>query len=336
MVTGVALLNKYNVVFLVAALAVGVVATGRGRLLRGRWPALGAALALLIVAPNVIWNAAHGWPAIAMLRSLHAENSTLGASIGFAPAQLLFVGPFLAPLWLGGLATLWRDARARVFPVAYGTLVVAYVLTGAKPYYLAGIYFVLLAAGGVWVDRWIAARARRHARDVAIWLVAGAVLGAALTLPVLPVAALPRSSWESKINKDLSATVGWPQFVRQVVAVRSRLPASARPGLVVLTGDYGAAGAIDEFGARYGLPHAISGHNNYWLWGPGAARNGATTIAVNLPRSLLTRLFATVRSAGTVHTPHDVWTEERGAPIWICQYQRVTWAAAWSDLRHYG
>ena len=28
------------------------------------------------------------------------------------------------------------------------------------------------------------------------------------------------------------------------------------------------AGAIDFFGAKYGLPAALSGHQNYYLWGP--------------------------------------------------------------------
>src|SRR5262249_7633942 len=32
--------------------------------------------------------------------------------------------------------------------------------------------------------------------------------------------------------------------------------------------NYGEAGAIDFFGPRLGLPPAISGHQNYFLWGP--------------------------------------------------------------------
>ena len=29
------------------------------------------------------------------------------------------------------------------------------------------------------------------------------------------------------------------------------------------------AGAIDQLGSQYGLPHAVSGHLTYYLWGPG-------------------------------------------------------------------
>ena len=110
-----------------------------------------------------------------------------------------------------------------------------------------------------------------------------------LTLPVLPVTALAKGPWEGQINKDLSATVGWPMFVRQIADVAATLPPAQRSHLVIFTGDYGAAGAVDLYGGRYGLPHAISGHNSYWWWGPASARNGATTIAVDLSRSYLKR-----------------------------------------------
>src|SRR5208283_1291066 len=117
----------------------------------------------------------------------------------------------------------------------------------------------------------------------------------------------------------LSATVGWPSLVGQIASVADRLPASERANLVIYAGDYGAAGAVDLYGADYGLPHAISGHNAYWWWGPAGAHNGATTIAVDLPKQYLQTIFTEVTPAGTVATPDSVWTEERGDPIWICR-----------------
>ena len=339
-VAGVALLNKLNVVFLVVAVTIGLLATGRHRDLGSRWAAAGACLAVVIAAPDIVWNATHHWAQLSMLHALHAENSTLGASIGFLPAQLIVVGPVLAYVWIPGLRRLSSDGAGRPFAIAYVVLVVIYTLTGAKPYYLAGMYGVLFAGGGVWWDERLAAGAASGAvrpaqRLIGACLLAAAVL-APLTLPVLPEAALASGPWESAINKDLSATVGWDLVVRQIAGVASDLPAGQRGRLVVLTGDYGAAGAVDLYGHRFGLPAAISGHNTYWWWGPGPAPDDSTTIAVNLPASLLHRYFARVRPAGQVITPHGVWTEERGAPIWICSGQTVPWARAWPDLRHYG
>jgi hypothetical protein len=105
---------------------------------------------------------------------------------------------------------------------------------------------------------------------------------------------------------------------------------------VIFTGDYGAAGAVDLYGHRYGLPDAISGHNSYWWWGPVGATNGATTVAVNLDRAYLDTIFAHVVTAGTVQTPHNIWSEERGAPIFICTQQKISWTQAWPNAKHYG
>jgi hypothetical protein len=164
----------------------------------------------------------------------------------------------------------------------------------------------------------------------------GCLFALPLSVPVLPQSALAAGSWEGTINKDLSATVGWHDFVGELARVSGALPPRERATLVIFTGDYGAAGAVDLWGPAYGLPHAISGHNNYWWWGPSGAHNGATTIAVDIPKGYLLTIFREVTPAGTVTTPGGVWSEERGDPIWICRGQRVSWQAAWPSARHYG
>jgi len=335
--TGLALLNKLNVLFLLVALGVGLTAAGRARALLDRRAVVGGVLALLIWSPNIVWNAQHQWAALSMLQSLHQENSSLGASLAFIPAQLIVVGPVLVVLWLAGLRDLIRSPIAKPLGYAYLVLVVMFTLSGAKPYYLAGMYFLLFAAGAVWAERRLESRLpARGLRGWVLLMIVGGMLALPLSLPVLPESTLPTGSWEGVINKDLSATVGWQDFVKQIAGVASTLPADQRADLVVFTGDYGAAGAIDLWGSEYRLPDAISGHNTYWWWGPGSARDGATTIAVNLSRSYLLTIFARVRSAGSVRTPGGVWTEERGDPIWICQGQFRTWAEAWPEARHYG
>jgi hypothetical protein len=332
---GVALLNKYNVAFFLAGLVFGLVVAGPRSTLRTGWPYLGAVVALAIWSPNLVWNARHHWASLAMLRSLHRENAGLGASILFIPAQVIILGPVLAIVWISGLRWLLRRPLWRALGVAFLALVVVDVLSGAKPYYLGGFYPALLGAGGCWAEERLQAGRFRLRRLVAL-MCAGAVLALPFTVPVLPVGAQARGASEGNINKDLSATVGWPHVVRQIAGVAASLAPAERANLVVLTGDYGAAGAVDRFGSQYGLPRAISGHNNYWWWGPAPARDGGTTIAVNLDRTYLLTIFRQVIPAGTVDTGHGIWSEEKGDPIWICRSQWVPWAAAWPRARHYG
>ena len=331
---GVALLNKWNVAFLLVGLAAGLLLGGRQRVFASRTFWIGAAIALVIWLPNLVWNARHDWAEISMTQNLHRENSDLGASIEFIPSQVFVVGPVLIVFWLAGLRDLLRSTFARPLGVAYLFLLAFFTLTGAKPYYLAGMYFVLFGAGGVWAERRTERKGRSARGWVALMLV-GALLAVPAALPVLPERALPTASWSGDLNKDLSATVGWQHFVAQVAGVVATLPRAERAHVVVLTGDYGAAGAIDLYGDRFGLPHALSGHNTYWWWGPGNAANGATTIAINLSREGLRDQFGEVELAGRVTTPHGVWSEERDAPIWICRHQKQTWAEAWPAARHY-
>jgi 4-amino-4-deoxy-L-arabinose transferase-like glycosyltransferase len=336
-VAGVALLTKLNVAFFLAALAIGLLLAGRRRLFASPWLWGGAAVAIALWMPNIVWNARHDWAALAMLRSLHAENGGLGASLGFIPSQLVVVGPVLVVFWIAGLRDLLRTPTGRPFGIAFLVLLGWLTVTGAKSYYLAGAYFALFAAGGVWAERRLdRSEPPRGLRGWIALMVAGALVAVPLALPVLPEHDLAKGPSEGNVNKDLSATVGWPAFVGQLAAVAARLPPGERAHLVVFTGDYGAAGAVDRFGAAVGLPHAISGHNSYWWWGPADARDGATTIAVNLSSSYLRTIFESVTPAGTVATPGGVWSEERGDPIWICRGQRITWAAAWPAARHYG
>jgi len=337
-IVGIALLNKLNVGFLVIGVAAGLVWCRRRTLLWTPWLIAGTALAGVLVSPDIIWNVTHHWAQLAMLHSLHQENSSLGASVGFIPSQLIVVGPVLAWVWIPGAKRLVNHPVGRPLGVAFVVLLLLYALTGAKSYYLAGMYPVVFAGGGLWFEERLAARRTASPRSAApriAAMVAGAVVALPLVLPVLPESALATGTWQESINKDLSATVGWKDMVRQAATVASRLPSGERRRLVVYTGDYGAAGAIDLYGPSYGLPHAISGHNTYWWWGPGDAPDDSTTIAIDLPASLLHTMFAHVEPAGVVTTPHDIWTEERDDPIWICTGQTQSWAQAWPAARHY-
>ena len=47
-----------------------------------------------------------------------------------------------------------------------------------------------------------------------------------------------------------------------------QLPPEEQKRAAIFCQNYGEAGAIDFFGSKYGLPPALSGHQNYFYWGP--------------------------------------------------------------------
>ncbi len=229
LLAGVGLLNKLNVAFLIFGLGLGLLLARRGRTLLSPWAACGAGIVLLIWLPNIVWNAQHDWAALSMLHALHAENSSLGASLEFIPSQFFVVGPVLIVLWLAGLRRALTSPMTKPIGIAYLVLLLLFTLGGAKPYYLAGMYFVLFASGGVWAEARL--DRRQPARGLRGWIalmLVGLVMALPLTLPVVPESAMPKGSWIGNVDKDLSATVGWPRFVRQIADVAATVPPGQR------------------------------------------------------------------------------------------------------------
>jgi 4-amino-4-deoxy-L-arabinose transferase-like glycosyltransferase len=351
LVAGVALLNKETVVFLVGALAIGLALNRQANVLRDPWLWFGVAIALAIWSPTLIWEGQHGWPTIEMWRNLQQEHAGFGAAAKYLPIQILLPGWWALPLWLGGLVALLREPRFgsfRAFAFAYLFLLMAFwLIVPDRPYYLAGLYPVLLAAGAVLAEdvvrgarRFLSERPPRR-RLVwrswgagLTWVAATGVLFLPMALPVLPASAVATIP-VLQLNDNLGEQIGWPRLVGQIAGVYRSLPLTERGTAVILTSNYGEAGAVDRFGPALGLPPAFSGHNNYWWWGPPPAPPG-TTIAVGFDRTYLLGFFGDVRFATRLDNGLDVPNEEQGNPVWVCREQRAPWPALWPRLKHYG
>jgi len=343
LVAGVGYLNKNLVAFLAVGLAVGLLVAGpRDALreaLRSRWLWLGMALAVLIALPNVWWQARHGWPQLEMAQVIR-DDADAGGRVGFLPMQLLIAGPPLAPVWIAGLWRLFRNPDARLFRLfgwAWVALVVMFLVTGGREYYMAGLLPVLLASGAIAVDGWLdratdPRAGRRRTAVLATAIALNAVVSVLLGLPVYPLDSFAGSA-EAGVNYDARETIGWPRFVDAVAGAYRSLPADEQRRAVVFTGNYGEAGAVDRYGKALGLPTPHSAHNGYWRWGP-PPETGGPVIAVGYDRAYLDRYWASVTAAGRNDNGYGVENEEQGVTIWICRAQRRPWRDIWPELRH--
>ncbi|HEY8043286.1 MAG TPA: glycosyltransferase family 39 protein [Streptosporangiaceae bacterium] len=335
-VAGAGLQADNLVVLLLAGLTLGMLLSEHRPVLGTRWPWLGAGLAAILWAPNLIWQATHGWPQFAMASALHHENTTPAEYSGGLPAQFLYLGLLIAPLVVAGFIRLWRVSQLRFIAIA-ATLIIVYVLAWipGKPYYSDGMAAAILAAGAVAAERWAArgtlARMRR-------WiLVAAAVLGMALILPtilpVLPIGDvhdLPAAEQRS----TLGDTIGWPQLATAVAAQDAALVRAGHPPTSIFTGWYAEAATLDVLDSADHLPPVLSGHNAYWTWGPGTASDRAVLVVDALGR--LRPYFASCRLLATHNVPYHVQNDWTGLQIGLCTGPVAGWRTLWPRLKHYG
>ncbi|HEY5197392.1 MAG TPA: glycosyltransferase family 39 protein [Solirubrobacteraceae bacterium] len=332
-VTGLALLNKPLIPFLLVGLGAGLLIVGSRRLLRSRWLWAGLVIALVMWSPWLVWQNAHDWPQLKVSSSIaHGGSGSSQPRWALIPFQFLLVSPVLSPVWVAGLLALVRRQSLRpfrLFAVAWVVLVVIFLAAGGKPYYLAGMFPVLLGAGAIEVDGWLERGSRRLRRGLlAAAIVSGGLVSAVIALPVLP---RDQTGPVLAADSDVGETIGWPDFARTVAGVYRQ---AGRPA-VVFTSNYGEAGAVDRYGPALGLPAAYSGHNGFGEWGPPPDRRGPVVV-VGLDDTELAGHFVGCRIAARVTNAANVDNDERGAPVDLCAGTRRAWSQIWTGLRHLG
>jgi hypothetical protein len=350
-VVGLGLVTKNNFTFLALGLAGGVLLTPVRRDLRGRWLWLGVLIAGLIVAPYLLWQVQHGWPTLEFVRNAAEKNARVDP-LDFVLNQILAMHPLTLPIWLTGLIYYlgpWAGGRYRLLGYMYVIPCLLLAATGsARADYLTPAYVMLFAGGAVVIER---AYARWRQRWLApATLAALAVAGVAFlpgSLPVLPPEQLSRFAQavgltEASMERGKSAPLpqyfadrfGWEELTATVDRIYRSLPPEEQARAAILTGNYGEAGAIHHFGRRAGLPPTISGHNTYYLWGPGDA-TGEVAIVVGI-RDVdgLRRSFERVEQAATFTCDYCM-SYENDMPIYIVRRPTLPIAEAWPQVKHY-
>lgn len=322
-IAGAACWNKLLILPLVGALALSLLVVRRD-LLFSRQAALGAALAVVIGAPQVMAQALHGWPMRQVSGDLIALHGTLNRAL-VLPLLVAFVGPPLVGVWGRGLAWSPHDGSRVGLLLPAGVVHVLWNLVApAQPYYAVGLFLTALSLGWGPISR-TTSLAWRRAPAV---LAANAAIAAVLALPVLPVPS-PVYAAVSAINPVARDQVDWPAYVAQVDRAR------ASPESAVVTDSYALAGAVDFYRPPSGAGgiDVASGHNALWQMGPPAA--GEVLLVGD--RAVAQRdHFASCTDAGALTRGASDPFGVAGSPMVSCSGPRGGWAAVWPSLRHLG
>jgi hypothetical protein len=350
-VAGLGLLTKETMLFWGFALVLGLLITSERRLLFTRWTLFGGLIALAIFSPFLLWNAANGWASFQYWAGYSANHSGGGTPIDFLVNQILVNNPFLLPLWGAGLWYFFsaRGKRYRAFGWAYVILYILFLLIQGKSYFLAPAYPVLFAGGAMqwgqlrvrwpkWGPRWLA--------GYAVVLVLSAVLLAPAAMPVWPPAAYAhiygtagnsgaqqQSGDVYGLPQSLADRFGWPEQVALIAQVYHSLPPSEQRVACIFASNYGEAGALEQFGGRYHLPPPISGHNAFYIWGPGGC-TGQVIISINVAPQDAARAFGSVTLAARTSCKACI-DFENNAPILILRDPKEPFRVLWAEAKMY-
>jgi hypothetical protein len=346
---GLGLENKHSMAFFGAALVIGLLLTPMRRHFAERWIWLGALIALLIALPNAIWEIRHHWATWELLNNVaHSNKNVVLGPVEFLKQQGLIMNPASLPLWIAGL--LWllmarAGQRYRALGFAYLAVLVELIVLHGKHYYVAPAYPMLFAAGGVAAETLRSASLRWLKPALVVAMIALASVLAPTVVPILSpqktIAYMkaihfqpPRTErgHTAALPQVLADQFGWEEMVRDVARVYNRLPPEDRARAAIFGQNYGEAAAIDFFGPKYGLPPALSGHQNYFLWGP-REYTGEVVVVIDEGADDEREQFASVEDMGPVNISEYAMPWERRRHIYVCRGLKVPMSELWPRVK---
>ncbi len=349
-VAGVGLENKYSMLIFGAGLVLGLVLTPERRSLARPWIWVGGAIAFLIFLPNLLWNIHRHFPFL----EIHANIQRSGRDVplgpvGFFVEEILTLLPLTLLIWLAGLWFFFASKQGKPFRAlgwAWVFTAAAIVTLSPRIYYLYPAFPILFAGGSVMWEGWLD-RSRLQWLKAAyptLMLLTGAVF-APLAVPVLPVETYIRYTRALHLEPPRIEThklgplpqiyadqFGWEEMVEKVARVYNSLPPDVRAKTAIFGQNYGQAGAVDLFGPKYGLPPAISGHQNYFLWGP-RDYTGESMIVMDGRLDDLERRFASVEKVASVYHPYSMPYEH--FDIFYCRGLRQPLKEIWPQVKNW-
>jgi Dolichyl-phosphate-mannose-protein mannosyltransferase len=353
---GLGLLNKPSMTFFLIALLVGLMLTPQRRFLFSKWAAAGIALMILLALPNLMWQIHNHWPTLEFLHNGQVENKNIKLGpLPFLGKQILNLQPATLLIWGAGLIWLLHNPLAknwRWLGLTYLFFLAVMMALHAKDYYVAPIYPILFAAGGIaWEQRFARRRRVVDNRIFAFPILQTALVVIGILILPLAIPIMQPSTWisytkaihlynSSDNTENLSSgplpqfyadRFGWQEEVDQVSRIYHSLSPEDQAKVGIYGSNYGEASAINFLGR--GLPTAISGHNSYWLWGPRGATGDVMIVINGATPEEMHEFYDSVQIAGRMDNPFSMPYERRN--IYLVRGRRKNVLEDWLSFKHY-
>ncbi|MEV6772149.1 glycosyltransferase family 39 protein [Nocardia sp. NPDC051030] len=340
LVTAVDMQVKWLIPFFWIAVVVSSLVFGPRELVRRPLLWLGGLIVVAATVPELIWQARHDWPQFEMGRVISAEQGILGGRLQFVPLSISLAGFLGALLLMWGLWALLVWESMRLYRFLGATLIllyVAFLATGGRIYYAAGMYAVMIAAGAVGLVTTAERLRPRWRRTLTGGTVALALAAGVFVLFSTPWRSAedihpPKDDAQAAINIGVYGSFGWHELTDQVVHDYDQLPPEQRAHAVIITDTYWQASALDQFG-RDQLPPIYSPSRGFGYFGT-PPDDASAVLAVGGYDAVLRTQFDHVEPVGKVDTRLGFPGNTQDVTIWKCTGPKKSWSQVWPNWMH--
>ena len=341
LVVGIGLLTKLTILFFVAALVISFLAIPSSRkYLRSKWIAIGGLLSIIFILPMIYWNSVNGWPMIQFYQDFRGDF-TGGGPLNFIYSQVAGISFLNLPIFLIGLYFYLRSesgSQLRALGLSYIILFVFMTILDMKVYYLMPTYPLLFAGGAILIEkssiskkgmfRWFGSK------PFIALLIIVAILLAPIVMPILSPSTVISKYGAADYQIALADRYGWSKMVSNLSEAYDTLPAGVKSQACIFTSNYGEASAVNFLGKSLGLPKAISGHNNYYIWGPDSC-TGQVLITIGISLSTVQQAYKNVTTLTTLNCQYCI-SYEQTLPVYLCTNPNFTsLTEEWAGVRQY-
>jgi len=348
---GIGLEMKHTIIVYGVTLAAGLLLAPARRHLWNRYVLAGVIGSFLLILPNLIWQYLHDFPTLEFYRNALLNKNIPRSPAGVILDQMLLTNPIIAPVWLIGWVSLFISHdmnKYRCFAWAsLGLLVIMILSHSSRPDRIGAMYIILFAAGATVIAktgripfwRWITA-----ATITAI--IGGGIMMLPISTPLLPPAVLSHymkaigfsidleeGKKDEPIPQWLADRLGWRELAADVAAVYHSMPQEEQMNAVLVSTNYGEAGALELFGSEFGLPPVYATHNSFHSWGH-PSDSVRTYILVFVNTNDVEEKFEQIEESA-VHECEHCTRPQRRIPIYIARGPRFSITKEWPSFKTY-
>lgn len=351
LIAGLACMTKMTMLFLGPGFLAALLLSKYRKHLLTPWPYLGGLICLVIVSPYIFWQINNHWPTIEYWTGYGTVRVYKADIPQYLTNIFIYMNPFLLPVWIAGLYRIFRRFNGinyRFFGYIFLFTLCLLYFFHAPPRLFITLFIPIIAAASIWLEE-------RFSNIVwplgfkfltTVYILAAAISVIPSSLPILPSNKLPEVVQSSKqwismmrefVGGDnnspflLTGRLGWEELTQKVAGVYDSLPEQDRRVAGIYTDMYMVAGAVDQYGPKYGIPHAVSESLTYYLWGPGYTWDvmiivvgGSNTLAMFFDECQQEKIVND-REMLDFYKPH----------VYVCRKPKVNAGQIWSSIKQY-